>query len=90
MRRMIPTKKINILDRMSIQPNGNVNVSGEFTADEIIENISGQYQGYLATNEDWTIENVYTSVAKNGNKLTIVSALNITAKVDTPSAEFII
>ena len=61
---------------------GNVNISGtlnatSITGDSIIESMSG-YSAQLATDADLTIENVYTSAVKNGNKLTIVSALNLT------------
>lgn len=72
MRRMIPTKKINILDRMSIQSDGNVNVSGELTADEIIENMSGF--SFTKTTDTANTETtpIYAGVVKTGNKITFV------------------
>ena len=64
---------------------GNVNISGTLnattiTGDSIIENMSAAYQASLssAIPAGWTIENVYTGIVKNGNKLTIVSAMNFT------------
>lgn len=56
---------------------GNVNISGNFTADSIIENMSG-YSAVITPNSDYDFENVYTGAVKNGNKLTLVAAINIT------------
>ena len=50
-------------------------------ADEIIENMSG-YAMALGTIENATIESVYGGIVKNGNKLTIVLAVEIT-RTDT-------
>lgn len=60
--------------------NGNVNIAGNFTADSIIENMSG-YEYTPATNTGYNLEKVYVGAVKNGNKLTLVFAFNIT-KVD--------
>lgn len=56
---------------------GNVNVAGNFTADSIIENMSG-YSFTELTSEDLTKEFVYVGAVKNGNKVTLVLALNVT------------
>lgn len=56
---------------------GNLAVTGNITGGSIIENMSG-YSASLATNTGYTIENVYTSACKNGNKITFVTAVNIT------------
>ena len=57
--------------------NGNVNIAGNFTADSIIENMSG-YSFAKKTNTEATLEYIYAGVVKNGNKLTFALALNIT------------
>ena len=64
---------------------GNVNISGNFTADSIIENMGTGY-GYTSTGSDATITvtDVYQGQVKNGNKLTIVSAIKVT-RLDTIS-----
>ena len=48
---------------------GNVNVDGNFTANSIIENMSG-YSFELAGDSGITITPIYAGVVKNGNKLT--------------------
>lgn len=55
--------------------NGNVNVAGNFTANSIIENMTG-YTFTPATFEtaDVTVENLYANVVKTGNKITFVIA----------------
>ena len=60
-------------------PSGAFNaLSGEsITGDSIIENMSG-YSAIIPANTGWTISNVYTSVCKNGNKVTFVAALHLT------------
>lgn len=68
----------------NISISGNLTVSGSIsgsaiTGDSIIENMSGYSISALAvSNTKWTIDPVYLGVCKNGNKLTIVYALNIT------------
>lgn len=52
---------------------GNVNVDGNFTANSIIENM----QGYSILNNTY-LTNQYTSVVKNGNKITFVIAGTLT------------
>ena len=56
---------------------GSLSVTGKITGGEIVENMEG-YSAQLGSNENFTWENVYTSVVKNGNKITFVSAINIT------------
>lgn len=57
--------------------NGNVNIAGNFTANSIIENMSG-YSAIVPSNTGWTQEKIFIGVCKNGNKLTVVVALNLT------------
>ncbi len=62
--------------------NGNVNISGtlnatKVTGDEIVENMSG-YSAVLGSDTNFTYEKVYVGACKNGNKLTLVVALNLT------------
>ena len=59
----------------------NVAATGNITANSIIENMSG-YSASIATITNLTIENVYCSAVKNGNKVTFVVALNLT-RTDT-------
>ena len=63
--------------------NGNVNIDGNFTANSIIENMTG-YSAYLGSITGLTIENVYTGAVKNGNKLTLVGALKLTRTSELP------
>ena len=56
---------------------GNLEINGNLTADEIVENMSG-YSAELYTVANYSFENVYTGAVKTGNKLTIVFALYIT------------
>ena len=56
---------------------GNVNIAGNLTADSIIENMSG-YTFTKNTSIYYNIEDVYAGIVKNGNKLTLVYAFNIT------------
>lgn len=65
---------------------GTVNISGNFTADSIIENMSG-YSASLYSQTDYTLENIYTGAVKNGNKLTLVAAVNIT-RLNNVSSSF--
>ena len=51
--------------------------AGEIHGDEIIENMSG-YSASMREITGITLENVYCGIVKNGNKLTIVHAFNIT------------
>ena len=59
--------------------NGNVNISGNFTADSIIENMSG-YSFYFSQTANWDYEPIYAGVVKNGNKLTMVVACYLTKR----------
>lgn len=68
---------------------GNVNIAGNFTADSIIENMSGysfEYQAF--TNNLADIQTItYASCVKNGNKLTLVCAGEYnTGENDLPQA----
>lgn len=67
---------------------GNINISGNITAtgsisapaitgDSIIENMSG-YSATMLTVAGYSLEKVYIGAVKNGNKLTVVFAFNIT------------
>lgn len=56
---------------------GNVNVSGNFTANSIIENMTG-YSFGAQTTDKGLLEYVYCGVVKNGNKLTIVNSFMFT------------
>ena len=55
---------------------GNVNISGNLTADSIIENMSG-YSFSPRTLANVNITNVYCGIVKNGNKLTVVQFFKI-------------
>lgn len=62
--------------------NGNINIAGtlnatKITGNEIVETMTG-YSFIPLTPANLTIENVYCGICKNGNKLTIVYAFNIT------------
>ena len=77
MKRMIDDK---ITSKLSIENDvleidGAVNAD-KITGDEIVENMSG-YSATIGTHTNVTLDNVYTSVVKNGNKLTIVTAVNV-------------
>lgn len=54
-----------------------LNVDGELTADEIVENMEG-YSASLIGDSALTIEPLYTGVVKNGNKLTFAVSANVT------------
>lgn len=58
--------------------NGNVNIAGNLTADSIIENMSGYSANLVDTDTKKTISNIYTGAVKNGNKLTLVTAVEVT------------
>lgn len=52
--------------------NGNVNIAGNFTANSIIENMTGYSFTNQNTDTNTTINNVFCSPCKNGNKITFV------------------
>lgn len=52
--------------------NGNVNIAGKLTGDEIIENMTGYSYSNQNGDTNTTINNVYCSPCKNGNKITFV------------------
>lgn len=58
--------------------NGNVNIAGNFTADSIIENMVDYVFLPTAEQAGLTREFIYAGIVKNGNKLTLVVALNLT------------
>ena len=62
--------------------NGNVNIAGNFTADSIIENMTGYSFTDTGSDATITITPVYAGVVKNGNKLTFVYAFKAT-RLDT-------
>lgn len=66
--------------------NGNVNINGNFTANSIIENMNGYSFTEIAT-EDLTKEFIYVGAVKNGNKVTLVLALNITKTASIASSK---
>ncbi|MBO7696341.1 MAG: hypothetical protein J6T10_27200 [Methanobrevibacter sp.] len=59
---------------------GDVDITGDFTADEIVEKMSGY--SFVPTHEgddaNLTKEFIYCGAVKNGNKLTLVMAVNLT------------
>lgn len=57
---------------------GNVNIAGNLTADSIIENMSGYSYNAVASSGTRDVENIYAGIVKNGNKLTMAVALNVT------------
>lgn len=59
---------------------GDINADGIY-GDEIIENMEG-YSFVLGTKENLTIDGIYASAVKNGNKLTLVLAVDLT-RTDT-------
>ena len=71
--------------------NGNVNISGTLnatavTGDSIIENMDmSQFVWTEEVNADVTLEKVYVSCVKNGNKVTFVFAYNVTPNTATTS-----
>lgn len=64
--------------------NGNINISGTLnataiTGDSIIETMSDAYYFVKSAEEvNFTVEFLYAGAVKNGNKLTVVLALNLT------------
>lgn len=64
---------------------GNVNIAGNFTADSIIENMSG-YSMTPQSVSNLILDNVYGGVVKNGNKLTIAYATKITRTGSIPTS----
>ena len=77
MRRMIPTKKIDILNKMNIANDGNlkiasnIDVNGKITGNEIVENMTG-YSASVGDDSVNEFNPIYVSVCKNGNKITFV------------------
>lgn len=67
---------ITALEGQTIAP-ANVNATGSISAPSIVETMTG-YSASLVEQSAYTIEKVYISAVKNGNKLTVVFALNIT------------
>lgn len=57
---------------------GDIDSNGIITGDEIVENMSGYSAELLTEYVGLDIEVVYVGVVKNGNKITFVSAFNIT------------
>ena len=57
---------------------GDLDVDGKITGNEIIENMSGYSFDKSTETSGVTREYVYVGVVKNGNKLTCVCALNLT------------
>lgn len=69
---------------------GNVNIAGNFTANSIIENMGADY--YFTKGSETpniTREFVYAGCVKNGNKLTLCIALNVT-RTDTLSTNLLL
>lgn len=54
-----------------------VTSSGNITGNSIIENMTG-YSFVKSSNENFTYEYIYAGIVKNGNKLTLALALNLT------------
>ena len=57
---------------------GNVNISGNLTADSIIENMSGYSFVRDSISDQITLNVTYAGVVKNGNKITFVWAFEVT------------
>ena len=56
---------------------GSLDADGLVTGEEIIEKMSG-YSFTLGDNANFTWEKIYAGAVKNGNKLTLVLAINVT------------
>lgn len=84
MRKMFSEKQIKELTKNFIE-SGNLAVNGKITGNEIVENMSGYSFAKASETANITREFVYAGIVKNGNKLTLVVALNIT-RTDTFSA----
>lgn len=81
MKRMHDDKKIRDISTESAET---LLASGDvesIKADSIIENMTG-YSAQILTPAGFTISPVYVGACKNGNKLTIVIAMNITRTAD--------
>ena len=81
-----------VVDGATIRP-ANVYATGKITADEIVENMSDDYTFVERSDiTNVTREFVYAGIVKNGNKLTLVVALNITrtgdVSTDLPLGQF--
>ena len=82
--KLLATKNVVIVGDIDVT--GDVDVAGDIdaekiTGDEIVEKMSG-YNASVGTTTNFTIEKVYIGACKNGNKLTLVVAMNVT-KTDT-------
>ena len=62
---------------------GNININGNFTANSIIENMSGYSFAKASDTSYNTFSYVYSGAVKNGNKLTLVIAFNVTKLIST-------
>lgn len=69
---------------------GNVNIAGNFTADSIVENMTGYVFTKAAATANITTEYIYCGIVKTGNKLSFVVAANITrtGEVDNGYIDF--
>lgn len=56
---------------------GNVNIDGNFTANSIVENMSG-YVAHVPNVEGYKKEGIFLSCVKTGNKITFVISMDIT------------
>lgn len=64
---------------------------GAITGDSIIENMSGYSFTKMADTENITFDYIYAGVVKNGNKLTMVIAVNVKKiSASTANMEFVI
>ena len=61
---------------------GNVNISGNLTANSIIETMAGYTYTKFSETTNLTREFIYAGVVKNGNKLTLALAINLTRTGD--------
>ena len=66
--------------------NGNVNIDGNFTANSIVEKMSG-YSFSVGSDTNVTLEYVYVGAVKNGNKITLAVAMNLTNTTGTQSSQ---
>ncbi len=68
---------------------GNLSVEGKITGGEIVEDMEGYSAIASETDTDFEVEPVYAGAVKNGNKLTLVYAVNVT-KLTSTNAKMLI
>lgn len=76
MKRMIDNEKIQTNEN-GVNVSGDLHVDSKISGGEIVEDMAG-YSVSMLTPTGYTLTPIYVGAVKNGNKLTIVIALNIT------------